>query len=492
MKRADRRNQVRAAAPQVTHDGYQNVVASVGIGVDRIASAGTHRPDFISRNRQLLEFIYRTSWIIGRAVDAVAEDMVRAGIDINLEEHDPKCITDIRKGFERRLIWQSLASTVKWSRLYGGAVAVLLIEGQDFSTPLRLETVGPKAPFKGLFVFDRWSVNPSLNDPVTELGPYLGQPKFYDVLPGAKALAGTRIHHSRIIRLDGFELPYWQSYSENGWGMSIVERIHDRLLAFDSTTQGTAQLVFKAYLRTIKVKDLRRILSTGGPAETSLLKMFRQIKELQTNEGLTVIDAEDDLQYSTYGFSGLDSVMAQMAQQLSGAVEIPLVRLFGQTPTGLNNNGEADIRSYYDLNRQQQEAKLRIGVEKILDLVALTDVPGYQVGRASFEFNSLWQMTDSEKATVASGVTGAVLQAAESGLVKKETALRELRQSAEITGIWSNISDDEINDAELEMPPGPEMDGYSQGDPSDGIMPEDDGIVDDNVPENPGSTPVLQ
>ena len=34
-----------------------------------------------------------------------------------------------------------MADTSKWSRLYGGAIAVLLIDGQRFNTPQRIETV---------------------------------------------------------------------------------------------------------------------------------------------------------------------------------------------------------------------------------------------------------------------------------------------------------------------------------------------------------------
>ncbi|MDI5448925.1 hypothetical protein MJL27_26670, partial [Salmonella enterica subsp. enterica serovar Anatum] len=42
--------------------------------------------------------------------------------------------------------------------------------------------------------------------------------------------------------------------TENEWGMSVVERIWDRLTAFDSATVGAAQLVYKAHLRTYKVE----------------------------------------------------------------------------------------------------------------------------------------------------------------------------------------------------------------------------------------------
>ena len=65
--------------------------------------------------------------------------------------------------------------------------AVALIDGQDPREPLRLNTIGP-AQYKGMLVLDRWMVEPSLEDLVTDLGPNLGQPKYYRVTASAPAL----------------------------------------------------------------------------------------------------------------------------------------------------------------------------------------------------------------------------------------------------------------------------------------------------------------
>ncbi|MFX6330891.1 phage portal protein, partial [Acinetobacter baumannii] len=67
-------------------------------------------------------------------------------------------------------IWDKLCETGKWARLYGGAIAVMLIDGQDLSTPLRIEAIG-KDQFKGLVVMDRWMVAPPVGNVVTEYGP---------------------------------------------------------------------------------------------------------------------------------------------------------------------------------------------------------------------------------------------------------------------------------------------------------------------------------
>ncbi|PPE78293.1 hypothetical protein C3941_19725 [Kaistia algarum] len=439
-----------AEAKKPTGDSFQNISARLGIGADNLSSGSSYSLNPITRQRAQLEWMYRGSWLIGNAVDCVAEDMTRAGIDIS-SAIEPDQISLILKRFERRGIWQALNDTIKWARLYGGAIAVILVEGQDLATPLRMETVA-RGAFKGLLCLDRWVVVPAIEEVVEEFGPDLGRPAWYDVMISAPALRGQRIHHSRVIRIDGHDLPYWQRVAEYGWGLSIVERIYDRLVAFDSTTQGAAQLVYKAHLRTVSVEGLRDILAAGGPAEAALIKMFEMIRLMQSSEGLTLLDAKDTFEAHSYTFAGLSDLLLQFAQQLSGALQIPLVRLFGQSPAGLNATGDADIRNYYDQISAQQESRMRFGVEKVLELTYRSDIGGEPPEELDFSFNSLWQMSETEKSTIAVGTTAATTQAFEAGIVDRPTAMRELKQSSDVTGIWTNLTDDLITEAENEPP----------------------------------------
>lgn len=442
---------IRVAAGS-TADSFQNFQARIGIGTQNLQSGATYGFNPVTRNRQLLEWMYGGSWIVGKAVDAVAEDMTRAGVDITSPSAKPEEIERMQTALNDLGVWQGVNDTVKWSRLYGGAIGVLLIEGQKLSTPLRIKTVG-KDQFKGIAVLDRWMVNPSLNDLVTQLGPELGEPRFYDVVASGAPLPPGRIHHSRVIRLDGIPQPFWRKIAENGWGLSVVEPLYDRLVAFDSTTNGAAQLVHKAHLRVMKVKNLREIIATGGRAFEGLAKQVENIRLFQTNEGLTLIDDTDTLESLTYSFTGLDDVMLQFGQQLSGALDIPLVRLFGQSPAGLNATGESDIRNYYDGIKARQEARLRRPMNVVLRVLHQSELGRPADEGFNFGFVPLWQLSETEKAEIAAQTTTAVTSAFDSGVIGRATALKELRQSADVTGVYTNIDDDEIKEAEEEPPP---------------------------------------
>ncbi|UCL89307.1 DUF1073 domain-containing protein [Pseudomonas sp. HS-18] len=313
-----------------------------------------------------------------------------------------------------------------------------------------------KGQFKGLLVLDRWLVQPSLENLVTEFGPNLGKPKFYTVVADAQALINQKIHYTRVIRLEGVQLPYWQRIAENGWGQSVLERLWDRLIAFDSTSSGAAQLVYKAHLRTYKVEKLRELIAMGGKAFEAFVKQMEMIRLYQSNEGLTLMDSSDEFEAHQYSFSGLAELLLSFGEQISGALQIPLVRLFGQSPGGLNSAGDSDLRTYYDNVAAWQDRDLRPGVTTLLEVVSRSVLGKEMPEGWDFQFRPLWQLTDTEKADIGSKDTSSIVEAYDAGIISRATALKEMRQSSQTTGLWSNITDEDITEAENDPPPGAE------------------------------------
>ena len=435
---------------QIAVDSFTNYAAKLGMGTDNLNSGASYGFNPVTRIRSLMEWIHRGSWVGGVAVDVIAEDMTREGIDFE-GEIDPADVQTLHRVAKQLNVWQTLRDTVAWSRLYGGCIAVMLIDGQDASTPLRLETI-TKNQFKGLMVLDRWMVEPSLSNLVTEFGPHLGLPKFYTITADAPALPRMKIHHSRCIRLEGIRLPYWQRMQENMWGISVLERVYDRMVAFDSATTGAAQLVNKAYIRTYKVDGMREAIAAGGPAVAGLTQYMDMMRRFQGIEGMSLMDKEDEFEGIVHNaFSGLSDALVQFGQQVSGALQIPLVRLFGQSPSGFNS-GDADLRNYYDGVKQKQESELGNGVDLIYRVIAASkeiDLPDDFI----VKFKSLWQLTDEQKAAIAAQDASTIVAVEGAGIIDRQTAMKDLKQLSRITGRFTNIQDEDIEAAKSEMAP---------------------------------------
>lgn len=455
-----------------TFDGFDNFVSRVGLQNNNTLSAGMYTFNLVTRNRVQLEAAYRGSWVVGQVVEVIAEDMTKAGIDITTNEQDNE-IVEFQKYIKAKSIWTSIASLIKWGRLYGGAIAVFQISGQDLTSPLNVNSIA-KGQFKGLAVYDRWQLNPVLDQVITE-GADIGLPKYYDLVTtastqnpigtSAATVSGQlRIHHSRIIRNIGIELPFFQSINEQFWGESVLERMWDRLISYDTATMSSANLIERANNRTVGIQGFRQIIGAGGKALEGLSKMFDMMREFQTNEGLTLIDKDDSFASTSYSFAGLDSLLLQFGQQLSGASGIPLVRLLGQSPAGLSATGDSDMRIYYDNINSQQNAKLKLDTLLIVMWASCFGKPAPQ--DLSYTFVPLWQMSLLDKANIAKTNTETVLGAEEQGLISPAVAMKELRGLSGDTGLFSNITDEDVNKASQEPAPTPEnMDDPNVTDP---------------------------
>jgi len=440
---------------QRTDDSFANFQARLGWGTENQSSASQYTLTYQSRNRVWLEAAYRGSWIVRAAVDAIPEDMTRAGIEMS--GLDPIDITRLDREMTRLSNWDQLCDTGKWAQLYGGCLAVMLIDGQDLSTPLRINTIG-RNQFKGLLVLDRWMVASPVGELVTEMGPDLGKPVFYEVIAATAGLPRGRIHYSRVIRMDGEALPFYQRIAENGWGLSILEPMWDRLIAFDSATVGVGQLVYKAHLRVLQIEKLREILAMGGPAEAALKKQVEFTRLSQTNEGMTVLDASDKFDTHQYSFSGLDNVLIQFGHQLCGAIGTPYTRLFGESPGGLGSNGDGEMKQYHEKIKQRQERKVRNPLSRLLAVMARSRLGTALPEDFDFQFRNLQEMSEAEKADIGSKTTDAVTKAVDANLLTRSGGMKELKASAPNTGMFGTITDDQIAQAEEEEvavpPPG--------------------------------------
>lgn len=465
------RREARKAPPKVTLreqtrtlDAFQNLAARTGFGADNQLSFGTYGYFPITKMRATLDFAYRSSWVCRAACQVIAEDMTKNGFDLG-SDIDPEQIDIINQGFNKDwFLWDKLRETIQWARLYGGAGAFIMIDGAKPEEPLDFNKIG-KDSFCGLLPLDRWLVDPSVGDLVTDQrSPNFGKPKFYTATGDTPLRAGTRIHHSRFLRFDGDDLSWYQKLAENLWSMSVLEPIWDRLICFDQTTAGAAQLVNRAYLRTYKITGWRQIVGSGGKLLEAQLSAIDWMRRFMQNEGINVIDATDEIESMTYAFAGLDSILIQMGQQISGALGIPLVKLFGQSPAGLNSTGESDIKMYDDTIRANQERKLRTPVETLLRIVSISK--GIKLPEGfGWTFRSLRILQEEEKAQYAGMISTQVLQGFEAGLINQAIALKELKQQSQLTGIWTNITDEDIEQAENAPPPGMGMPGMP-GDPN--------------------------
>lgn len=440
-------------------DAFSNVLARLGAGTPNLLEGTEYSLQRMSRDFNTLNALYRESWIVRRIIDVIPADMLKNWITIT-SGLDPDVEKRLSLTLRRTQLIDKLKRGMQWGRLYGGALGVMLVkhQGYDLSQPLQLDWIMP-GDFAGLLIFDRWNgVNPSseLIEDISD--PDYGYPKYYTVTDPAGG-GSVKIHHSRVIRFTGNTLPFWEEIAEMQWGASVVESIFDELRKRDNVSWNIAQLTFMANIRVLKMQDLGQLLAaTDNESQAELLRTLEVQNMLLNNMGMQVMDAADGLETHQYTFGGLADCYQQFIMDISGAAEIPVTRLFGRSPSGLNATGESDLQNYYDMIAEKQESYLRPILNKVLPPFIISTL-GSLPDDFDFEFDPVAEPTDKERADLAKCGTDNVVAAYNAGLISQRTALKELKQQSERTGVWTNITDEDIERASDSVEPPGEMGG---------------------------------
>ncbi len=466
-KRKRRRALEKAPEPQPIRsralDAFSNVLARLGAGTPNLLEGTEYSLQRMSRDFNTLNAIYRESWIVRRIIDVIPADMLKNWITIT-SGLDPDVEKRLSLTLRRTQLIDKLKRGMQWGRLYGGALGVMLVkhQGYDLSQPLQLDWIMP-GDFAGLLIFDRWNgVNPSseLIEDISD--PDYGYPKYYTVTDPAGG-GSVKIHHSRVIRFTGNTLPFWEEIAEMQWGASVVESIFDELRKRDNVSWNIAQLTFMANIRVLKMQDLGQLLAaTDNESQAELLRTLEAQNMLLNNMGMQVMDAADGLETHQYTFGGLADCYQQFIMDISGAAEIPVTRLFGRSPSGLNATGESDLQNYYDMIAEKQESYLRPILNKVLPPFIISTL-GSLPDDFDFEFDPVAEPSDKERADLAKCGTDNVVAAYNAGLISQRTALKELKQQSERTGVWTNITDEDIERASDSVEPPGEMGGMFGG-----------------------------
>ncbi|MEK8128678.1 DUF1073 domain-containing protein [Paenibacillus filicis] len=434
-------------------DSFSNVLARLGNGTPNLLE-GTEYPNTrLTQNYQLMNSLYRSHWIIRRVIDAIPEDMTRNWITIT-SQLEPHQIRQLDKLWRVRRLKDKILLGLKWGRLYGGAIGLIMIDGHDdiLHEPLDFDAIMPGS-LKGIMILDRWSgayPSPELVENIDDVE--FGLPQSYRITTETGSV--MEVHHSRIIRFTGRELPYWEKVAEVYWGASEVEVVFDELKKRDNTSWNIAQLIFLANLRVQKTADWGEMLAIGdSKVQSEIYATIQAQNWLMSNMGMHVIGKDDEFQTHQYSFSGLNEIYESFMLDLAGACETPVTRLFGRSPAGMNATGESDMEIYREKIQQAQETTLSPILDKLLPIMCMSEF-GAIPDDIDYRFNPIRTPSDKEIAELSDKKTSAIVNLYTAGVISQKTSLKELKAMSETTGMFTSITDEDIEQADESTDPG--------------------------------------
>ena len=430
------------SGPLTVADAFSNPLFRLGYGSQSPLEATEYPVTRMTDNYALLNSLYRENWVVQNVVGIIPDDITRKWFTIT-GTISPEHIRELEQVQNETALRESINEGLRWGRLYGGAAGLIMIRGQEglLDRPLDLRTVLP-GTFQGLYILDRWcGIAPDTGLIYDGRGRMV--PEYYTVT-GENGRTVARVHYSRIVRFTGRELPYLERIAELYWGESEVEALYQDVVKHDNVAANMAALTFRANVDTMEVQNLDQLFSmTSGEMQRRFWNTMQAQSVVRSNFGLHLVNKGDQVKNTQYTFTGLEEVYEAMCLDLSGASRIPMTKLFGRSPAGLNATGESDLTNYYDYVDSLRESKLRPVIQKLLPVLAMSAWGAVPDG-LDITFPPLWTPRADELAKIAKDKAEAILSAFQNGLLYADTAQKELKKLAGETGLFDSITDEEI------------------------------------------------
>lgn len=374
-------------------DRLASFVTGLGLAKDKGANV---RHIHVLRDRVELDAAYRDNWIAKKAIDIVPFDMLREWRSWQADEKQVEAIeaAETALGYQTKL----LAAMIR-GRLYGGG-AILVGTRRGLPTEeLVIERLG-KDDIAYLHVLSRHEIHAGQIE-LSPLSPYFGEPTYYEV---RGATGSQRIHPSRVIRFLGAPRPEHSTAQSDCWSDSILQAILDAVDQASSAAQHIAAMLPEAKQDIISVPGLSTWLSTEENTK-KLTDRFAYASQMKSMFGMLVLEGDgkspegETYQQKQLSFASLPDVARLFLQIASGAADIPVTRMLGQAPAGLNATGDSDTRNYYDHVGAKQRVELTPAIRR-LDRMILRHALGAEPAGVWYSWNPLYQPSEKEKAEV--------------------------------------------------------------------------------------------
>jgi uncharacterized protein len=337
-----------------------------------------------------------------RISEIIAKEMTRKWIRI-LAKGDAdktKKVDQINDEFEKLRVQEALREIAEHDGHFGRAhlyidIGVKLDDRDELRTPIgdgwnnisKMKVKkGSLERFKAIEPVWCYPTNYNSNDP---LDPHWYAPEHWIVM-------GKEIHASRLPTFVGREVPDLLKPSYAFGGLSLSQMARPYVENWTRIRQSVAELVHSFTVSGVQT-NLGESLAMGGDQLFQRAELFNRCRD---NKGLMLLDkdTEEFFNVST-PLGGLDLLQAQSQEHMAAVSGIPIVKLLGIQPAGLNASSEGEINTFYDWIASYQESFFRQKLHSILGFIQLSTF-GDVDEDITFRFEPLEALSEKEMAEV--------------------------------------------------------------------------------------------
>lgn len=300
--------------------------------------------------------------------ETIATEMTRKWFEIQSKSGGDKSeeIAQIMAEFDRLKVRENFYRAALLDCEFGrGQIYLNIGDANDEARqkPLLIDPAGiPKNSLKSIQCFEPyWSTPYSWNSAYPERSDFYRPTSWY--------IMGRKTHSDRILTFIGREVPDLLKPAYNFSGISMIQLGEMAVNMWLRTRKAVNDLV-NSFSMLVLHTDLSATLSEGDEAGSGLLARAQALSQIRNNLGVNIINKDSELlEFTEATLAGLDKLQAQSQEHMAAVWGIPLVKLTGITPSGLNASSEGEITVWYDRVGAMQVRILQPNLEILLKAV---------------------------------------------------------------------------------------------------------------------------
>lgn len=341
-----------------------------------ISHAAALGMDFSEVAPQFLGYSYLAglsqNGLIRAGVTTVADEMTkrwvevkRVGVDTTADNEDDKLVklTSAMQDFGLQELFNEAAQKCDFN---GGCLVYVdtgVTNDQQLIKPLYLDANFLQGKVKAFTLVEAMNLYPGLYNSTNPLAPDYFKPDIWMVL-------GKRIHASRFLYFAPNRMNILLRPAYNFFGIPAAQLALDYVAHFTKCREAAQRLLTKFSLTVFKGNIMPSLAPGGNPA--NLDYRMQVLAQHRNNDSILLIDKDqEDIVKIDTNIAGTTDVVRQSLEFVAAIFRMPVVKLLGISPAGMNATGEYDDKNFLEHVAGKQEKILRKPLNRVLDLLQL-------------------------------------------------------------------------------------------------------------------------
>lgn len=357
-------------------DGWLNRLTGIGVaGTDREAS-WAHEAD-ADLDDLTISNLYHYDDIAELICSCYPSEALRPGVQLSDEE--------LAKRWRILGVLGSVEQAATLGRAFGFALLVIgADDGRPASAPIDLSS--PRR-IEWVKVYTKREVQPC----AVYSNPR--HPLFSDAAIFRVTSAGAEpfeVHRSRCLVFGGAQTSPEKRIERGGVDLSVLQRPYKIVQSFNAGHAALSALLTDASQGVLRLSGfIEGITQKGG--EESYRKRAALLDVTRSYLRTMILDADHGETYERHAiqFAGIPDTIDRLALRLAASIPMPVSRLMGRAPSGLNATGEGDERAFLANAEKYRTRFIEPQIERLLRIEAPHVVA---------TFPPLWTPTAKEEA----------------------------------------------------------------------------------------------